>query len=62
VSYCQSGWLVARPSYVREPVRARRVDAIVVVTAEPDGTVLSDDLKDLRALALYSDGVQVLRA
>jgi hypothetical protein len=37
-------------------------DAIVVVTAEPDGTVLSADLKDLRALALYSDGVQVLRA
>ena len=45
--------------------RARQgsaVDAIVVVTAEPDGTVLSDDLNDLRALALYSDGVQVLRA
>ncbi len=45
--------------------RARQgsaVDAIVVVTAEPDGTVLSADLKDLRALALYSDGVQVLRA
>jgi hypothetical protein len=37
-------------------------DAIVVVTAEPDGTVLSADLEDLRALALYSDGVQVLRA
>jgi hypothetical protein len=45
--------------------RARQgsaVDAIVVVTAEPDGTVLSADLKNLRALALYSDGVQVLRA
>jgi hypothetical protein len=45
--------------------RARQgsaVDAIVVVTAEPDGTVLSSDPKDLRALALYSDGVQVLRA
>jgi hypothetical protein len=37
-------------------------DAIAVVTAEPDGTVLGADLKDLRALALYSDGVQVLRA
>ncbi len=39
--------------------RARQgsaVDAIVVVTAEPDGTVLSADLKDLRALALLFRG------
>jgi len=42
--------------------RARRgsaVDAIVVASAEPNGTVLTSDPGDLRALAEYSDGVAV---
>ena len=38
------------------------VDAIVVALAEPGGAVLTSDLKDLRALASHTDGVQVFRA
>jgi len=37
------------------------VDAIVVALAEPGGTVLSSDLKDLRALASHADAVQIYR-
>ena len=42
--------------------RARRgsaVDAIVVAFAEPNGTVLTSDPADLRALAEHADGVGV---
>ena len=42
--------------------RARRgsaVDAIVVAFAEPNGTVLTSDPGDLRALAEHADGVAV---
>ncbi len=38
------------------------VDAIVVALAEPDGAVLTSDLKDLRALATHADGVNIYRA
>lgn len=44
--------------------RARRgsaVDALVVATAEPEGTVLSSDPRDLEALAAYAQGVRVER-
>jgi hypothetical protein len=42
--------------------RARRgsaVDAIVVASAEPGGTVLTSDLGDLGALAAFADGVAI---
>ncbi|MGH9056412.1 MAG: hypothetical protein ACRDYY_11220 [Acidimicrobiales bacterium] len=55
--------LARRAAHLR--TRARRgsaVDAIVVASAEPDGTVLGDDLKDLRALAAHAIGVSVRRA
>ena len=35
------------------------VDAIVVASAEPGGTVLSGDVRDLRALASYAQDVEV---
>ena len=38
------------------------IDAIVVAIAEPDGTVLTSDPKDMRALANHTHGVQVHRA
>lgn len=37
------------------------VDAVVVAMAEPGGTVLGSDLKDLRALAAFADDVTVHR-
>lgn len=37
------------------------VDAVVVAMAEPGGTVLGSDLKDLRALAAFADDVIVHR-
>jgi hypothetical protein len=37
------------------------VDAVVVAVAEPYGTVLGGDLKDLRALASYAHDVTVRR-
>lgn len=45
--------------------RARQgspVDAVVVATAEPGGTVLSADVGDLRALATHAAGVAIRRA
>ena len=39
--------------------RGSAVDAIVVATAEPAGTVLTGDSGDLNALAAHSDGVRV---
>jgi hypothetical protein len=44
--------------------RARRgsaVDAILVATAEPDGTVLTGDDEDLKALASHADRVTIQR-
>jgi len=44
--------------------RARRgsaVDAVVVASAEPDGTVLGSDVGDLRALAAHAQSVAVRR-
>ena len=41
--------------------RGSAVDAVVVATAEPGGTVLSGDISDLRALAAYADDVVIRR-
>jgi len=41
--------------------RGSAVDALVVAVAEPRGVVLTGDLRDLTALAAYSDGVMVER-
>jgi predicted nucleic acid-binding protein len=44
--------------------RARRgsaVDALVIAVAEPGGTVLTSDLRDLEALATHAQGVKVER-
>jgi predicted nucleic acid-binding protein len=44
--------------------RARRgsaIDALVVATAEPHGSVLTTDLTDLRALAEHAEGVTAER-
>lgn len=44
--------------------RARRgsaVDALLVVLAEPGGTVLTSDSDDLEALAAHADGVAIER-
>ena len=38
------------------------VDAIVVALAEPNGAVLTSDVKDLRALAAHAQDVHVYRA
>ena len=40
--------------------RGSAVDAIVVALAEPEGAVLTSDLKDLGALAEYAAGVRVV--
>lgn len=37
------------------------VDAVVVAMAEPGGTVLGGDIRDLRAVAAHADGVGVHR-
>jgi hypothetical protein len=39
--------------------RGSAVDAIVVATAEPGGTVLTQNADDLRALASHSDRVKI---
>jgi hypothetical protein len=41
--------------------RGSAVDALVVALAEPSGSVLTGDLKDLAALAAHSAGVTVER-
>jgi hypothetical protein len=41
--------------------RGSAVDAILVATAEPGGTVLTADADDLRALASYADMVTIQR-
>jgi predicted nucleic acid-binding protein len=54
--------LARRAAALRAQARqGSAVDAIVVATAEPAGTVLGGDLRDFRALATYTDGVIVLR-
>lgn len=42
--------------------RGSAVDALVVATAEPGGTVYGGDLEDLRALAAHSDDVLIERS
>ena len=54
--------LARRAAFLRG--RARRgsaVDALVVATAEPGGTVLTTDPRDLEALATYAQRVSVER-
>ncbi len=41
--------------------RGSAVDAVVVATAEPGGTVLTSDLPDLRVLASPATGVRIER-
>lgn len=41
--------------------RGSAIDAIVVASAEPGGTVLTSDPGDLLALASYADGVDIVR-
>lgn len=42
--------------------RVSAIDAVVVASAEPGGTVLGSDLEDLRALASYADNVLIEHA
>ncbi len=54
--------LARRAAFLRR--RARRgsaVDALVVASAEPDGTVLTSDIGDLEALAAHAEGVSIER-
>lgn len=39
--------------------RGSAVDAVVVAMAEPGGTVLTNDVSDIQALASYAEGVSV---
>ncbi len=58
-----SAVLVRRAAALRFAARrGSAVDALVVASAEPDGVVLTSDLRDLRALAAHSRGVTVERA
>ena len=51
-----------RAAWLRHRARhGSAVDALVVAMAEPAGTVLTTDPKDLHALAAFSDGVSVER-
>lgn len=42
--------------------RGSAVDAIVVATAEPGGTVLTSDVRDFEVLAAHAGHVQIERA
>ncbi|HXY28853.1 MAG TPA: hypothetical protein VEH82_11295 [Acidimicrobiales bacterium] len=54
--------LARRAAALRASARqGSAVDAIVVASAEPGGTVLSGDVRDLRALASYAQDVEVHR-
>ena len=56
------GYLARRAGILRTLAQqGSAVDAIVVAIAEPGGTVLTGDLKDLQALAGHADGVNVYR-
>jgi predicted nucleic acid-binding protein len=41
--------------------RGSAVDALVVAFAEPGGTVLTSDPRDLQAVATHADGVAIVR-
>ena len=41
--------------------RGSAVDAVIVAMAEPGGTVLTGDIKDLKALAAHAQDVSVFR-
>jgi hypothetical protein len=41
--------------------RGSAIDALVVASAEPGGTVLTSDPLDLQALATHADGVEIVR-
>jgi hypothetical protein len=43
----------------RQARRGSAVDALVVASAEPGGTVLTSDTRDLDALAQYSQAVMI---
>lgn len=45
----------------RQARRGSAIDALVVAFAEPGGTVLTSDPKDLEALASYAHAVDVVR-
>jgi hypothetical protein len=52
--------MARRASELRHRARqGSAFDAVVVVTAEPGGVVLTRDLNDLRALATYADNVLI---
>lgn len=54
------GRFVRRAAEIRHQARrGSAVDAVVVATAEPGGTVLSGDVGDLQALAAQADAVAV---
>lgn len=54
--------LARRAALLRAQARqGSAVDALVVATAEPGGTVLTTDLGDLAALAEYADDVTIER-
>jgi hypothetical protein len=54
--------LARRAAYLRRCAgRGSAVDALLVATAEPDGTVLTGDSRDLGALATYARNVNVER-
>ena len=51
-----------RAAWLRSAARrGSAVDAVVIATAEPGGTVLTSDLPDLNALAAHAEGVHVER-
>ena len=54
--------LARRAAFLRRRgKRGSAVDALVVAMAEPDGTVLTSDTRDLDALAAYTTGVTIER-
>ncbi len=55
--------IARRAAYLRTRARCgSAADAVVVAMAEPDGTVLTSDPRDLEALAEYAIGVSVVIA
>jgi hypothetical protein len=54
--------LARRAAFLRRRAdRGSAVDALVVAAAEPDGTVLTSDPRDLEALASYAQRVRIER-
>ena len=52
-----------RAAFLRSSAqRGSALDAVVVATAEPHGTVYTGDADDLTALAAYADDIRVERA